>query len=109
MSLNRYEQTVFDYINAHIEERRHWQAKVLDAARNSVASEDGAASLERDLWDYVRERAPHVEEFRHFAPVQPSPVRLLNLAEYLTRIWGPLPKPKPATARGTGGGAGDVT
>lgn len=92
MSLNRYEQALFSYWEKQPDERRHWQAKVLEMTR--VAAEPGevARALERELWDHFVERSAHAPALREFAGLRR--VSLLNLAEYLIRLWGPLPKPK---------------
>jgi hypothetical protein len=94
MSLNRYEQTLFDYWEKHPDERRHWHAKVTEATR--AASEPGAVArgLERELWDHFVERAPHVPALRAIGAVGLRRVSLLNLAEHIIRLWGPLPRPK---------------
>lgn len=93
MSLNRVEQTVFDYWSSHPEERRHWQAKAVEFSRRMPASGDGARELERELKDYVAERCPHVPALRAVQPPGAAPTRLLNLAEFILRLWG-VPKPK---------------
>lgn len=92
MSLNRYEQAVFTYLQAHPEEFRHWENKV--AARGGLA----APALAEELSDYIRERGTHVEPFREWMEKGGVPrSSLLNLAEYLLRIWGPVaPKKRPA-------------
>ncbi len=96
MSLNRYEQTIFDYWDQQPDERRHWQTKVVELTRNG-ASPDLARALERELWAYLVERTPHVPALRSLNPAGPPRVSLLNLAEHIIRLWGPLPKSrKPA-------------
>jgi hypothetical protein len=35
MSLNRYEQAVFDYLEAQLDERRHWQMKITESGRRA--------------------------------------------------------------------------
>ena len=96
MSLNRYEQTIFDYWEKQPDERRHWQAKVVELTRDGVAAEL-ARALERELWAYLVERTPHVPTLRNLSPIGPPRVSLLSLAEYILRLWGPVPKPrKPA-------------
>jgi hypothetical protein len=94
MSLNRYEQTLFSYWEKQPDERRHWQAKVAEATR--VAGEPGAAArtLERELWEHFVERSAHVPALRALSAGGLRRVSLLNLAEYLIRLWGPPPKPK---------------
>jgi hypothetical protein len=96
MSLNRYEQTIFDYWEKQPDERRHWQTKVIELTRQGVNTEL-ARALERELWAYLVERTPHVPTLRNLDPQGPVKVSLLNLAEHIIRLWGPIPKPrKPA-------------
>ena len=93
MSLNRYEQAFFAYLESHPDEHRHWQAKV---ARLAAQPGRSARSLAEELWDYARERAAHAEPFREWAERGGVPrSSLLNLAEYLLRIWGPPVVRKP--------------
>ena len=97
MSLNRYEQALFDYWERALDERRHWQAKVTDLTRSSARSPGELARvLERELWDHLIERTPHVPALRSLNAPGSARVSLLNLAEHLIRLWGPPPKPKPA-------------
>ena len=99
MSLNRYEQAVFDYWEKEPDERRHWQAKVAVAARLPSGPGVVARALDRDLWEYFSERAQHVPVFRDLVAGGMPRVSLLNLADHLLRLWGPPPKPKrPASA-----------
>lgn len=101
MSLNRYEQTIFDYWEHQPDERRHWQVKISEAARGAGTSGDAARVLERELWDYFVERSQHVAQLRELHPVGLRRVSMLNLAEDLIRRWGPPPKPrKPAADPG---------
>jgi hypothetical protein len=97
MSLNRYEQTLFDYVNGHPDECRHWHAKVNEIARMTGAPGEIARTLERDLWDYFVERSAHVPSLRDLGAGGMGRTSFLNLAEYLLRVWGPLPKPKKPT------------
>lgn len=94
MSLNRYEQTLFDYWERQPDERRHWQMKTMEAARTVTVPSDAARQLERDLWDYFRERTEHVPALREWRGGSLPRVSLLNLAELMLRLWGPLPKPR---------------
>ena len=100
MSLNRYEQTLFNYWENQPDERRHWQGKVLDATRLTAPPGETARALERELWDYLVERSPYVPRLRELSQGGMRRVSLLNLAEYLIRLWGPPPKPRksPGTA-----------
>ena len=94
MSLNRHEQAVFTYLQAHPEEFRHWENKV---AARAARGELAAPVLAEELSDYIRERGTHVEPFREWMEKGGVPrSSLLNLAEYLLRIWGPVaPKKRP--------------
>jgi hypothetical protein len=97
MSLNRYEQTVFDYLLANPDEHRHWHGKVSEAARRVGAAGEVARALERDFWDYFVERSQHVVPLRNLNAGGLRRVSFLNLAEHVLRLWGPPPKPgKPA-------------
>ncbi len=98
MSLNRYEQTVFDYLEGQLDERRHWQAKITEAARHPAAPGELARSLERELWDYFVERSPHVPHLRDLNSGGVRRVSFLNLAEHLLRRWGPPLKPRKSAA-----------
>jgi hypothetical protein len=100
MSLNRYEQTIFDYWERQPDERRHWHTKVVDLTRRGVAQPgELARGLERELFDYLVERTPHVPTLRVLNPGAVPRISLLNLAEYLLRLWGPAPK-RPAPPHG---------
>ncbi len=94
MSLNRCEQALFDYWERQPDERRHWQARTLEAARGPGAPAEVARLLERELQAYLTERTPHVPSLRE-ARGAGGRISLLNLAELMVRLWGPLPKPKP--------------
>ena len=98
MSLNRYEQALFDYWERALDERRHWQNKVVELTRGAAPSPgEPARTLERELWDHLVERTPHVPPLRQLNAPAAGRVSLLNLAEYVIRLWGPPPKPrKPA-------------
>src|SRR3982751_676243 len=100
MSLNRYEQTMFNYWQKQPDELNHWKSKVVDAAKASAAPGEIARDLERELWEYFAERSQHVSLFRDLSPGGLRRVSLLNLAEYVLRLWGPPPKirkPPPAS------------
>jgi hypothetical protein len=94
MSLNRYEQTLFNYWERNPDERRHWQMKTLEIGKSAGALLDAARVLERELWPYLLERGTHAAEFRNLQVSGTQRVSLLNLAEHMLRLWGPLPKPK---------------
>ena len=92
MSLNRYEQAVFDYITTQPDEHRFWQGKVAAATRVSGAPGEVSRALERDLWDYFAERSQHVPALRELNAGGLRRVSFLNLAEHFIRLWGPPPK-----------------
>jgi len=94
MSLNRYEQTLFNYWMSQPDELRHWQSKVIAAALQNAVPGEVARNLERDLWDYFAERSEHVPLLRELSPGGLRRVSLLNLAEYVLRLWGPPVKKK---------------
>ena len=94
MSLNRYEQTLFSYWEQQPDELRHWQAKVAEVTRGVGVPVEAARALERELWSHLLERAPHVPALRALGVGSAQRVSLLNLAEYIIRLWGPAPKPK---------------
>jgi len=94
MSLNRHEQAVFDYIDGHPEEKRHWRDKIVAATRGLDEPGSVARTLERELWDYLVERSAHVASIRVLGISPAARLSLLNLAEYLLRLWGPMPRPK---------------
>jgi len=93
MSLNRYEQAIFDYWEKQPDERRHWMAKVTEITRVQSATV-AARPLERELWDYFIERREHVPQLRDPGLPRLPRVSLLNLAEHMLRLWGPPPKPR---------------
>ena len=101
MSLNRYEQTLYSYWETQPDERRHWQAKVVARTRVAGPPGEAARTLERELWEYFAERSEHVPQLRQLSPAGLSRVSLLNLAEHIIRLWGPVPKSrKPAGPAG---------
>jgi hypothetical protein len=89
MSLNKYEQGLFDYLENHPEEHRHWQAKIHAAARQPGEPGVAARALERELWEYFAERSQHVARLRDLNAGGLRRVSLQNLSEHLLRIFGP--------------------
>lgn len=99
MSLNRYEQTIFNYWQTQPDELRHWKEKVVAVAKIVAGPGEVARSLERELWEYCVERSHVVPLFRDLSGAGSQRVSLLNLAEYLLRLWGPpVKKGKPPVA-----------
>ncbi len=94
MSLNRYEQLLHNYIETHPEELRYWRGRVLEMAGRSRRREQIALGLNAALWEYFEERSRHASPFREIVLAEGMErVSMLNLAEYLLRIWAP-PKPQ---------------
>jgi hypothetical protein len=95
MSLNRIEQMVFDYVQAHAEERRFWEDKVRAVAASAADEHAAATELERELWNYFEERSRVAPPFREFfIGKMLQRTSLKNLAELWLRLWTP-PRPKP--------------
>lgn len=94
MSLNRIEQTLYDYIKAHPEERHHLQQKVRSISSGPESVERAVARIDAELWRYFEERSGVVPALRAFGTGR---ISMKNLAEYLVRIWTD-PKPKAPAA-----------
>jgi len=91
MSLNRAEQMVFDYVQGHPDEKRHWLDKVTALSARARDPHEAAVALEEELWRYYEERSAVASPFRELA--QREGLRrtsLRNLAEYLLRLWAPV-------------------
>ena len=102
MSLNRFEQRIFDYWQGHRDERQFWQEKVRALAKASVDDHAAAARLDHDFWRYYEERSGVVplfqEAVRHEGLKRTS---MKNLAELVLRLWvEPRPKKKPVEGNG---------
>lgn len=93
MSLNRYEDALFAYWEKQPDERRHWQAKVKNIAHGASPQGESARALERELWEHLVERSPHVPALRSLGVLGLGRMSLLNLAEHIIRLWGPAQKP----------------
>ncbi len=95
MSLNRYETLLRNYIDTHPDELRYWRALVLDMAAGARRREDAALRLNAALWEYFEERSRHASPFREIVVAEGMErISMLNLSEYLLRIWAP-PKTPP--------------
>jgi hypothetical protein len=93
MSLNKYEQGLFDYLEGNPDEHRHWQSKVREASRHVGEPGAAARALERELWEYFTERSQHVARLRELNSGGLRRVSLQNLSEYLLRVFGPPVRP----------------
>ena len=101
MSLNRTEQMMFDYMQQHLDEKRHWQHKVNVISARAHDPQKAAVSLEEELWRYLEERSAVASPFREIAQREGlRRISLRNLAEYLLRLWAPV-KAKQKTPDGT--------
>ncbi len=93
MSLNRYEQMLYNYLECHDEEKRYWEARVLEIARRSGRREYKALELNAQLWEYFEERSRFESPFREVVIHEGErKISMLNLSEQLLRMWAPLPK-----------------
>lgn len=91
MSLNRTEQMVFDYVQQHLDEKRHWQDKVRKMSALARDPHAAAIELEGELWQYFEERSAVASPFREIAQREGlRRISLRNLAEYLLRLWAPV-------------------
>ena len=94
VSLNRYEQELFNYADKHPEERQYWMHKVRSMAQLWSDPHLAAERLEQDLWRYFLERSTVVPQLKDFVRSQGvNRTSMRNLAEYFLRMWGPA-KPK---------------
>ena len=101
MSLNRTEQMVFDYVQRHPDEKRHWQDKVGGISARARDPHSAAVALEDELWRYLEERSAVASPFREVAQREGlRRISLRNLAEHLLRLWAPV-KAKLKSADGT--------
>src|SRR5579862_6160929 len=102
MSLNRFEQLVFDYVRGHADERQYWQDKVRRIVTQADSIQQAAARLDGEFWRYFEERSNAVPTFKKMmGSPAPRRVSMLNLAELLIRLWTeprPRPKSRPDTA-----------
>lgn len=96
MSLNRFEHALFAYWETHPDELRHWRARVAAQPLGPLA----VRGLERELWAHWAERRAHVPALRALDPDGCQRLSLLNLAEYIARLWSPPPAPPRPPAAG---------
>jgi len=94
MSLNSCEQMIFDYVQAHPDERHYWVEKVQKTSRQATDDYEAARLLEDPLWRYFEERSAVASPFKEAARQQGvRRTSMRNLAEYLLRLWG-TPRPR---------------
>jgi len=95
MSLNRYESLLLGYLENHPEEKRYWEGRVREVAGRKVSRSQSAQDLNSMFWDYFEERSRHQSPFREVATHENmQKISMLNLSEYLMRMWAPVPAKK---------------
>lgn len=100
MSLNRCEQTFFDYLSQRAEERQYWQEKVRRMFGPGELSHYTVMALERELWAGFMERSSVVPVLRQWVQAEGSSrTSMKNLAEHIVRLWAPPIVKKPAAAK----------
>ena len=100
MSLNRFEQALYEYVKGHPDERQYWQDKVRAILADSADTPRGVAKLDSELWRYFEERSAFVPSFG--GTERATGLRrtsMKNLAELLVRLWTE-PKPRDPEAAG---------
>jgi hypothetical protein len=88
VSLNRYEQTLYDYVKSHPDERQYWQDKVRALVADSIDTPAGVARVDSELWRYFEERSAVLPSFG--GTERQSGLRrtsMKSLAELLIRLW----------------------
>jgi hypothetical protein len=104
MSLNRFEQRIFDYWQGHRDERQFWQEKVRALVKTLGDDHAAATRLDGEFWRYYVERSGVVPAFKDAARhdgLQRTSMK--NLAELVIRIWvEPRPKKKKVAEEGAG-------
>lgn len=100
MSLNRSEQLVCDYVEAHPEEKGYWFDKVRSRAAAQRDPHLAAEELADDLWRYFEERSAVAAPFRDLAAREGvRRISMRNLAEYWLRLWVEPRQRKPVRDR----------
>ncbi|HXN36092.1 MAG TPA: hypothetical protein VN877_07965 [Opitutaceae bacterium] len=94
MSLNRCEQTIFDYMRGHPDERQYLHDKVRGYVAGSADASTAVARIDSELWRYYEERSAVVRSFNDaLGSASPRRTSMKNLAELLVRLWTD-PKPR---------------
>lgn len=88
MSLNRFEQALYDYVKSHPEERQYWHDKVRALVADSSDTPVAVARIDSELWRYFLERSSVLSALcggeRGSGTRRTS---MKNLAEFLIRLW----------------------
>jgi len=92
MSLNRYENLLLSYLENHPEEKRFWESQVREVAARQPSRNQAARELSAMFWEYFEERARFQSPFREVvAHEDMQRISMVNLSEYLMRMWAPPP------------------
>lgn len=101
MSLNRYEQMLYRYLESRPDERRYWESRVIELAKRKGQPGSAARELDSMLWAYFEERSRFESPFREVAVHEGlEKISMLNLGELLLRLWGPPPPKRPTRSIG---------
>jgi len=88
MSLNRCEQTIFDYMRGHPDERQYLHDKVRGFVAGSADVSTAVARIDSELWRYYEERSAVIPAFNEIlGTAGPRRTSMKNLAELLIRLW----------------------
>jgi hypothetical protein len=88
VSLNRCEQTLFDYVKSHSDERQYLQDKVRRLVSASPEVSTAVARIDSELWRYYEERRAVIPAFNQvLGNAGPRRTSMKNLAEFLVRQW----------------------
>ena len=97
MSLNRCEQTLYDYVRGNPDERQYLQDKVRALFSASQEVPSAVARIDSELWRYYEERSSVIPAFNAaLGTAGPRRTSMKNLAEFLVRQWTE-PKPRSKT------------
>jgi hypothetical protein len=102
MSLNRGEQVLCDYVEAHPEEKAFWVERVRRAAAQQPDHAAATGWLAEELQRYHAERLTAVPALAARSGGVLPRTSLMNLAEYWLRLWV---APKPARRTDAWGGS----
>lgn len=79
---------LFDYLEGRDDEKRYWEARVMDIWSKDKATKRAVLTLNALLWEYFEERSRHESPFREVVLREgAAKISMLNLSEYLLRMW----------------------
>ena len=83
------------YLENHPEEKRYWEGRVREVALRKMSRDQAARELDSMFWDYFEERSRYQSPFREVATHENmQKISMLNLSEYLLRLWAPPSRAK---------------